>query len=746
MRKNRRIPALLPILAVLCLGGCVNGFNPRGGDAEAAGDLKVSFTRADRSARADLSARTLVPGEAGNLYVRLSFSPETEGPEPVEAETSASSVVVRLSPGTWNIQARGWPDKGDWEIAPDLPILKGQGRVQVQADSVTDAWVLLYPLETGAGLLEYTIQVPNDTASALLRLYPLPETPDSPPIILDLCEGKEPGPEGTLFLRGSLSLDGGFYRGALDISRGAAGALRRNDTIHIYDGLSTEGAYVFAPEDFSPAAAFTSLAALADYLAGLPENTPDTPALITLRLPLSSLRQDDDDLGGLFAALSRYAAVDLQGCAVDVTTLSGSVSGRANSGNLVSLILPRGIQTLGNYALQNCASLEYLGLPDTLTAIGNRALLRNGLIALRIPAGVRSLGDSAFEYSDRLERVDLSGLALNALGSRVFAYAPKLREAILPPALPGKTLPYGTFYSCAALESVVLPSNLETIDSSAFDHCASLSALELPPTLKTIGHRAFADCLKLVPDIGSLAALETLAYEAFRNCGELQTLRLPPSIKAIGDNAFAGCGKLSLAEIPASLVPLIGPTTFAYCRNIQFQAGGAAPSPMLITAAGVLLSYPGAAGEVTIPEGIREITGGAFRMETGITAVSFPASLETLGDSAFYGCSNLTRADFPAQSKLRSLGVQVFTYTKLQRLELPAGVASIGNAMFFDCAEFKELVCRAAAPPALGSSAFNNTHGDLKIYVPDAAVDAYKAAAEWSSHASRINGLSGRPD
>jgi hypothetical protein len=167
---------------------------------------------------------------------------------------------------------------------------------------------------------------------------------------------------------------------------------------------------------------------------------------------------------------------------------------------------------------------------------------------------------------------------------------------------------------------------------------------------------------------------------------------------------------------------------------------------MLITAEGVLLSYPGAAEEVTIPDGVKEIPEGAFRMDTGITAVSFPASLVTIGNGAFNNCANLTRADFPDQSGLQSLGNQVFAYTKLQRLELPAGVDSIGIAMFFGCAEFKELVCRAETPPALGGSAFSNTHVDLKIYVPDTAVDNYKGATNWSGYASRINGLSDRPD
>ena len=48
-------------------------------------------------------------------------------------------------------------------------------------------------------------------------------------------------------------------------------------------------------------------------------------------------------------------------------------------------------------------------------------------------------------------------------------------------------------------------------------------------------------------------------------------------------------------------------------------------------------------------------------------------------------------------------------------------------------------------PPTLNSNAYNGTHSDLKIYVPDASVEAYKTATNWSQYSSRIKGISELP-
>jgi hypothetical protein len=668
----------------------------------------------------------------------LTFTPEAQDPEPVQAETTGSSVIVRLAPGSWQISAQGWNSKGDWETAPEEVILRGVGTVQVRAGEVQGTQVLLYPVGTGAGVLRYDLQVPGDTVSALLRVYPLPENPDALIPVLDLYLGRKPGQaDGTLSLTGSLDLPGGFYRAALDLSRETGNEvlnLRKNDTVHIYDSLTTTGAYTFTPEQFVPGEVFTDLAALQTHLAGLPENTQDTPYLIRLKVDLA-----DTKTPAIFEALSsRYTALDLRGSTG--TALTGSTT--AQSLYLVSLTLPEDLETLGDSAFASCYSLKYVSLPESLTTIGNSAFRYAAFSSIRLPSGVVSLGDSAFANNTALQRVDLSGLTLQSLGRMVFDGCSSLEQALLPSSLPGKTLPERMFYQCKALKSLNLPQDIETIGASAFYACSALSGLELPATVKTIGHGAFSGCSQFNPNLESLIRLETLENSAFFDCTALSQVSLPASLTAIGISVFQGCTGLTLAAIPESLASLIDYQTFALCRDLQFKLGSQEPSPLLISS-GVLRAYPGAMGDVSLPEGIKEIAGGCFRGMTGLTQISLPASLQTIGVRAFQNCSKLLVQDLPPGSQLTAIGSEAFRGTIIETFTLPAGLTAIGDLAFYDCGALQNLACQATAPPDLGESVFTGAHANLNIYVPDGSVAAYKT--NWTAWVDCVYGLSTRP-
>ena len=73
-------------------------------------------------------------------------------------------------------------------------------------------------------------------------------------------------------------------------------------------------------------------------------------------------------------------------------------------------------------------------------------------------------------------------------------------------------------------------------------------------------------------------------------------------------------------------------------------------------------------------------------------------------------------------------------------IDLPSTIASIGNGIIWLVNNKVTIVCRAIIPPALGGWGYN---GYAKaIYVPDASVDAYKAATNWSYQSGKIYPLS----
>ena len=153
-----------------------------------------------------------------------------------------------------------------------------------------------------------------------------------------------------------------------------------------------------------------------------------------------------------------------------------------------------------------------------------------------------------------------------------------------------------------------------------------------------------------------------------------------------------------------------------------------------------------------------------YFQDSKVTAVKFPYTT-IVGSSAFSGCSSLVSANFPLAtyvknnafdgcSKLVSVylplvevfGGSVFKDDKsLETVDLPA-LNTMWELAFNNCISLKTVILRLNRVSQLkAADAFNNTpiaNGTGYIYVPDDLVEQYKAATNWSVHASQIKPIS----
>ena len=119
---------------------------------------------------------------------------------------------------------------------------------------------------------------------------------------------------------------------------------------------------------------------------------------------------------------------------------------------------------------------------------------------------------------------------------------------------------------------------------------------------------------------------------------------------------------------------------------------------------------------VNIPVGVTEITQGCFRGCSKLATVTIPDGVTSIGNYAFYDCS------------------------MLKSITIPASVTSIGNDAFRYCSTLAEVFVLATSPATLNNNrVFNDTPDGLKIYVPAASVETYKAG--WSAYADKIQAL-----
>ena len=103
------------------------------------------------------------------------------------------------------------------------------------------------------------------------------------------------------------------------------------------------------------------------------------------------------------------------------------------------------------------------------------------------------------------------------------------------------------------------------------------------------------------------------------------------------------------------------------------------------------------------------------------------------------GCSALTSVD--GLSNVTSIGSYAFSNcTSLTSVDGLSNVTSIGDYAFLNCSALTEFVLSVSAPPQLGNGAFNSM--TFSIYVPDASLDTYRTATNWSAYASRIHPMS----
>ena len=70
---------------------------------------------------------------------------------------------------------------------------------------------------------------------------------------------------------------------------------------------------------------------------------------------------------------------------------------------------------------------------------------------------------------------------------------------------------------------------------------------------------------------------------------------------------------------------------------------------------------------------------------SSLKCIILPASVEKIGESAFYSCSRLGDFYIPTDSRLKSIGASAFCKcTQLSDIYLPAGLQSVGHECFRD--------------------------------------------------------------
>ena len=187
-----------------------------------------------------------------------------------------------------------------------------------------------------------------------------------------------------------------------------------------------------------------------------------------------------------------------------------------------------------------------------------------------------------------------------------------------------------------------------------------------------------------------------------------------------------------------------------------------------------------------MPSGTEEIAASAFSRCVGLSAITLPETLTTIGDEVFYRCTGLTKLALPNSvtsigesfvyrcsalksvtlgSGMNTVGESMFYYANgLESIDVPEGYTSIGYEAFascsaqksvtlpstigtiaaeafYGCSALESFTIKVAAPITITADVFEDVDlNTCALNVPEEGVEAYKADAQWGKF-KNINGI-----
>ena len=428
---------------------------------------------------------------------------------------------------------------------------------------------------------------------------------------------------------------------------------------------------------------------------------------------------------------------------------------------ITSIIIPEGVESIGNFAFAGLTSLEKVVLPSTLRTIAQGAFEGcTSLKSVELADGSKTI-NAKFINKKAFFNTNLEGSYQlpNAIGIAEYAFAndkkvdgvlkgnTTLTEIVLSEST--RSIAAYAFAGNTALSKVTLNAPQVKLGEYAFENCSSLTAFSLNAAVIPLG--AFSGCSSLADfTLGKdVAEINGLAFEGTK----IAAFKLDPNnatfavadggkyllskdgttillgattldrlqvdgttITAIGKGAFAGNKSLSIIKLPG--VTRIGEYAFAECTMLsKLELGN-------LSYIGDYAFYGAAIKQISLEHAT--YIGDYSFAQSSISSISIPANV-TVGKYAFYNCDSLITAtiadgvilsDYAFAVDFSSKHYNVYSYAKngktIYYISLKASLknltignnVTVGDYAFQYNAALKNVSLGSGAK--IGSYAFHN--------------------------------------
>lgn len=265
-----------------------------------------------------------------------------------------------------------------------------------------------------------------------------------------------------------------------------------------------------------------------------------------------------------------------------------------------------------------------------------------------------------------------------------------IKSLIIPEGYTGITL-----FNSKVLESITLPSTAEYV---SIWNCNALKSIDIPNAGASI---SVSNCEKLEKiyttatpvDNGYYGSLTVFGCDALKSvsipdgftqanlesCYKLETVELSCALESLWANNLPALKKMEIPEYVRSLslvnVPFDGITTKG--DRLSVVNGGA--YDVLSSA---LICVDTTKSEIAVEKGTRDIYYLGLSVDTYVTKITLPDTVEYIADNAFAGGFELKSLNIP--KSVISIGYGAFANTALEKLSIPASVESLNSDAFAD--------------------------------------------------------------
>ena len=263
-----------------------------------------------------------------------------------------------------------------------------------------------------------------------------------------------------------------------------------------------------------------------------------------------------------------------------------------------SISIPDGVTEIGDGCFMGCFLVSHYDLPARLESIGENTFMGCfGITGIELPSTLRSIGVSAFEDCYGLVTVSVPG-GVEYLSDYCFSSCSELKTVSLHPGL--KTIGVGAFIR-TALETVTLPSTVETIKHDAFKNISQLKSVYsmavVPPVLEpnpAINHfdnpfgESVSEYTLYVPEGCGNAYRSATGWRDFGNI--VETDDFPYSVEDAGGDAVTVAGGVGLISVSG----------LNACEVTVYTADGRCVATRLVDGA----------ADITVPAGMYAVVAG----------------------------------------------------------------------------------------------------------------------------------------